>query len=333
MASSTIFAAHLLDTADRDMDAMVASGKATLATGAKEFAFLTGTRISKIGVKHIYFATPNGLPVGRLERTTPDNKRYYEADKDMVFMFTSCAIVTRARSGRGGSYDAQYQRVGKTIKGMVQSIKKNDTPITEENVTRYLCTDMHQAFYDPLSGINEASIQIQRNLLLPLVKHLLGVDKFSILQHEPQVRQAYEAYLTANKQYLEACENRQRFANGATFIGVEDGNSAIRHPGPFFICTARLKDRVKYGTRGVEFMTPLVRYETLPDEFGGIAAICKAHLPGKGEEVSPTHPFGIVRHNDHYYEDVDVIHEVSSNMRWTVIPTDIAEDAPYVYSL
>lgn len=326
MASSTIFSAHLLDTADASMEIATHLGAGRLAAGAKDFAFLTGTRISRIAQHQIDIATPNGLPLGTLTRCEPTRNAYHSNDADRHFMFTSHAIIQRERNSRGGYHDARFQRQGKTIKGIVQSMKKNDRAMTEESVTKFLCDRAYEAFAEPLSGINEASISVQRNLLLPLVKHLLGVDKFTVMQHEPQLRKAYEDFLVNNKAHAEATENMKRFANGATFIGTTE-----LAQGALFICTARLHDRTKYEGRAVEYMTPLVRHETLPEEFGGIAAIFKAHLPGINENVSTKHPFGIESYSDRYYEDVDVVYEVSPNMKWTVIPTDIAEDAKYVH--
>ena len=335
MTNSKIFAPHLLDTAEMLMEHASLAGSARLVEGARDFAFLTNSRISAIAIHRIDFATPNGLPFGKLFTNRGDATRgsYSNLDKDKQFLFTSHAIVKLKRERRGRGWgDSHVQRQAKTIKGMVQSMRKNDTKISEESITAFLCADLWQTFREPVQGVSEANLSMPRGVLLPLVRSFLNLDKFTVMQHEPQIKAAYAKFLEDNKAYATACENMMLFARGATIIGMESCNG-----GPLYIAQVRVKGRSNVaevlGKRVIEFITPLVRHEELPEEFCGKAAICKAHLPGVNQRVNAAHPFGMSVQTDHYYEDVDVLTESSSHMFWTVIPADIPEEAQSVFSV
>ena len=325
--NTNIFAAHFKDQAALDNNFSRA-----LVIGAKGLAFMTGLKISACSGNMVHYCTPNGLPVGTL--TTGRKNEYSEKAHD-IFVFRSAALVQRDRAPAGHRYSERDLREGKTIKGLVQAMKKCDKTPTEENVMNHLAGTLKDIFVSPMRSVAEARIRLDTKYQLPLVMQFLGIDKYTVMQDEGAIRRLYEQYITDNKAYIEARDNAVRLCIGSTIIGC----NRLTGAGPYIIGKARVrgvtadtKKLLDYGLT-VEFTEPMMRHEELPEEFGGIAAITKAYMEGSSSGANKSSPFGLHAHVDLYHDAVDIAQESSQYYSWVAIPTDIAEGAPVVYTI
>lgn len=283
-----------------------------------EFCYAFNARVAGGSGRKVFVHTPNGLPFGNLY--IDDTKNYSEK----VFAFQSDAIVHRNRALPGSSW-VKNVRHAKTIRGMIQTVKKNDRPVTEEIVSAWYVDGLAHAIATPFDDYRHASVprvDVPSRCLLSMVEAALGIDSYSVQQHKDVLQSVYAKYRTENADRLEAETIALRYGRGCTMIGQTNGAGSF-----YYVTQAKLLENDKgkidltnYPKAGLT--TPLKRVETMPEEFFGIAAITKAYLQGKGDvQVSDT-PFGMPWGMDKYLDDVDVVASNTSRMQWVIIPME-----------
>ena len=307
----------------RCMEALTAADpkkQADLFKFAQEFCYTFDARIERMGSGRVMVVTPNGLPIGAVHKAY-DNKR------SAVFRFTSVPIVQRDRALPGERHHEKYTRQGKTIAGLIRAIKKTDNPITETflgvAMTQGLANGITGAYARYRHGSNGTAIRVPSNLLLAMTEALLGIDTYSILQDKHHLEQAHAAYVKANADKLAAQATARRFAKGSIAVGW-----SLNKPEFFYAAEVKLAQEpgksLDLDFPHIELVTPLTRYEALPEVLGGKAIITKLYLQGIGDS-DDRNPFGVRWGTDNYHEAVDVSCEYCRNtegIQWVVIPKE-----------
>ena len=310
-----------LDTLVADAEASMASHTKDLPQFINEFCYAFNLRVTGSSGRQVFVATPNGLPVGRLYigETGP---RY--GAKERVFAFKSDIIIHRERS-LPGTYDNDI-RHAKTTRGMLQTLKKNDKPINEATVAAYYTSGMELAIatpYDDCRHTRAPIVEVPTYCLLSMVEAALGIDPYSVQRHKDILRDTYDKYLSKNANRLAAEVVAQRFGRGCHVIGHSSAGAGF-----FYVAQAKLvadaaTGKVELGNYPkAELTTPLVRVESLPEEFCGLAAITKAYMQSRPNDTSDANPFGIKMGTDTYFEDVDIVASYTQRMQWIIIPME-----------
>jgi hypothetical protein len=298
---------------------------AKLRDAAKEMCLTFNISMDHMANRAVMLVTPNGLDVGALFCVR-------NREGEDVFRFTSPALIHRERPPRGFRYGGRDLREGKTIKSLIQTIRKNDAKeITEQKVMAHWMAGLAGGLRRPNDNTRTVDINVSKNLLLPLVEAALGTDIYTVQQHKDALEQHYKDYLTRNKAALEAKENTLRFMRGC--VAICEGNNKDRDNNLYITkMRAPTMPNGQYDITGYKFetMTPLVRIKELPEEYRGKEAIVRAYLEGK-DELKRGRVFGIEAGNNEYVEDVDVVFEWSSLGQWTLIPDETfgEDDAPF----
>jgi hypothetical protein len=312
---------HTLDVLVDECEASFTAHTKDLPQFANEFCYAFNLRVAGASGRNIYVNTPNGLPVGKLY-IGESGPRY--GAKERMFAFKSSLIVQRERA-LPGTYDKDT-RHAKTIRGMLQTVKKNDKPITEDIVAAWYTDGVAAAIttpYDDYRNRSAPTISVPSQYLLPMVEAALGVDTYSVQQHKDILQKAYDKYLADNAGRIAAEATALRYGRGCTVIGQSERNQRF-----FYVAQAKLIEDTATGKvllnnyPKVQLTAPLKRVESLPEEVCGLAAITKAYMQGRPEGVSASNPFGISFGTDTYYDDVDVIASNTHRMQWIIIPTE-----------
>ena len=326
--NTALIAPYITEGQQSRLDAVITESEATLASHTKdlpqfinEFCYAFNLRVAGASGRNVFINTPNGLPVGRLYigETGP---RY--GAKERMFAFKSDIIIHRERA-LPGTYDRDT-RHAKTIRGMLQTVKKNDRPITEATLAAYYTQGIAEAITTPYDSYKHGSaptVDVPKRCILPMVEAALGVDAYSVQQHKDVLRKAYDKYIEQNADRFAAEVTALRYGRGCTIIGNSSAGAGF-----FYVAKAKLIEDVSTGKVPLdnypkaELTTPLMRVETLPEEFCGLAAITKAYMQGRPSETSDATPFGIRMGQDAYYGDVDVIASYTQRMQWIIIPVE-----------
>lgn len=325
--NTALIAPYITEGQQSRLDAIITESEATLASHTKdlpqfinEFCYAFNLRVAGASGRNVFINTPNGLPVGRLYigETGP---RY--GAKERMFAFKSDIIIHRERALPGTH--ARDTRHAKTIRGMLQTVKKNDKPINEATVSAWYMEGLAHAIatpFDDYRHVSVPSVDVPKRCILPMVEAALGIDSYSVQQHKDVLQSVYDRYRTQNADRLEAEAIALRYGRGCTMIGLTNGAGGF-----YYVTQAKLveddKGKVDLASYPKAVLTaPLKRVETMPEEFFGIAAITKAYLQGKGDvQVSDT-PFGMPWGMDKYLGDVDVVASYTSRMQWVIIPME-----------
>lgn len=294
---------------------------AALDKFAKEFCYTFNTRIEAVKNGQVFVATPNGLPVGRLFKAGKGGRNN---TSEPMFRFNGPFTVKRTRSLPGNRYDEKHVREGKTIAGLIRAIKKTDNPITEEYIagcmTAGLGKGLIEAYYRYRHGGGGVAIDIPRRLHLAMTEFILGMDAYAIQQDKAALEKAHEKYMKDNAKKFAAIETAKRFSRGAIAVAFNNRND-WQH-----CFAAEIKgDPDKLDDAKLELVTPLTRYEAMPEVLGGKAIITKLYLQGKGETLGHN-PFGVAGGTDDYNEDVDIAAVYNCpgklTMQWVIVPKE-----------
>ena len=288
---------------------------------ALDFCHAFSLRVSRCSNSAVLLETPNGLAVGKICMTR-DIRKY---DTVSLYAFESEAIVLRERSTgkvRGGN--GRYTRACNTVKALIAAVKKNDAPITEQNLAKYHTQGLISAVLHTMPASYEfaTTMRVPAVMIKPLVYAALGIDTYSVQQHRQELEQFADKYRQENAAVLANEKTAKRFAHGCTAVGIDKSWGSSR----MLFAKARVSiSPESVASDELELVTPLVNTYELPPEVMGKAAMVKAYLASKNETGENVFGIRIPYRNDEYLEDVDVIVYTASRTAWVVIP-DLHED-------
>lgn len=319
-----LYASYVKDPAL--LDATITACGEDLPSLVNEFCYAFNLRVEGTSGSSVLVATPNGLAVGSLYIGSKQvGGRYSGNPAEKMYCFLSDAIVQRSRAISGDRYGSKHIRQGKTMRGLIQTVKKNDRPITEAVMQAASTPCLARALANPYGEYRNGGVigvALPQHLWLPLVEMALGIDVYGAQREVEKLKRIHKDYRKANAKMFAAKETALRFCRGSTAIGILNTESAN---GPYLITKVKFAEdtagAINIASRTLEFLTPLVRVETLPEEFCGTAAICKVYLQGKGDRVA-ANPFGVCAGEDEYLVDVDISVDYTSNIQWVILPME-----------
>ena len=322
-----LYASHVKDPAL--LDAAIAGAAVDLPSLVNEFCYAFNLRVESANGAYVTVATPNGLTAGVLFIGSRQvGGRYSGKPAEKVYCFRSEAIVQRERGIPGNRSGSKDVRQGKTMRGLIQTVKKNDRPITELTLHAQYAHALSGALTNPYSDYRYGGaigVALPQHLWLPLVEMALGIDVYGAQREVEKLKRIHKDYIKANAKMFAAKETAMRYCRGSTAIGIGNVNKADGH---YLIAKVKFKEDdagatniCQSGADTLEFLTPLVRVETLPEEYCGTAAICKVYLQGQGGFIAPN-PFGVTAGTNKYLFDVDISLDYSNSMQWVVLPME-----------
>ena len=217
---------------------------------------------------------------------------------DTIYFYSN-PLVSKQKGSANSSSDT---RDSKKIATLIANIRKNSEIPTEECLSNTYKAGIRAAFRSIGDRYGHDHFEIEDSLALVATKVVLGIDKDVIPSNIESLQACYDKYMKKLNAVKQLESHKERFAKGATFIGVMNDNHNLEHTKVYYLIGEASFDLDK---DEVTIHGGVKRYSTLADTpLAGDAMIIRTYLDGKGspDKDNELH----IRRNDHFHHKIDV---------------------------
>jgi len=217
---------------------------------------------------------------------------------DTIYFYSS-PLVSKQKGSANSSADT---RDSKKIATLIANIRKQGEIPTEEGLSNTYKAGIRAAFRAIGERYGHDHFEIDDSLALVATKVILGIDKEIIPSNIESLQACYDKYMKKLNAVKQLESHKERFAKGATFIGVMDNNHNLKHTKVHYLVGEASFDLDK---DEVTIHGGVKRYSTLADTpLAGDAMIIRTYFDGKGQPDTDNELH--IRRNDKFHHEIDV---------------------------
>ena len=217
---------------------------------------------------------------------------------DTIYFYSN-PLVSKQKGSANSSSDT---RDSKKIATLIANIRKNSEIPNEDLLVNTYKAGLRAAFRAIGDRYRQDHFEIDDSLALIATKVVLGIDKDIIPSNIESLQACYDKYMKKLNSVKQLESHKERFAKGATFIGVMNDNHNLAHTKIYYIVGEASFDTDQ---EEVTIHGGVKRYSTLADTpLAGDAMIIRTYFDGKGspDKDNELH----IRRNDHFHHEIDV---------------------------
>lgn len=250
----------------------------------------------------VYDASHDGHHIHLVTTQNHLNAGVVWADKtgngDTIYFYSS-PLVSKQKGSANSSADT---RDSKKITTLLANIRKNSEIPTEELLVNTYKRGIRAAFRSIGQRYGHDHFEIDNSLALIATKAVLGIDTHEIPSNIESLKACYDKYMKKLNSVKQLESHKERFAKGATFIGIIDSQSSLKNAKIYYLVGDTSYDADK---DEVTIHGSVKRYSTLADTpLAADAMIIRTYFDGKGNPDNDNELH--MRRNDHYHHEIDV---------------------------
>lgn len=218
---------------------------------------------------------------------------------DMIYFYSN-PLVSKQKGSANSSADT---RDSKKIATLIANIRKHGEIPTEEGLSNTYKAGIRSAFRSIGERYGNNHFEIDDSLALIATKVVLGIDKDIIDSNIESLKACYNKYVNKLNAVKQLESHKERFAKGATFIGVMSDNHNLKYTKTYYLIGEASFDMNK---DEVTIHGGVKRYSTLADtSVAADAMIIRTYLDGKTSRSDKENELGM-NHNDEFHHEIDV---------------------------
>jgi hypothetical protein len=217
---------------------------------------------------------------------------------DTIYFYSN-PLVSKQKGSANSSADT---RDSKKIATLIANIRKQGEIPTEEGLSNTYKAGIRSAFRSIGERYGHDHFEIDDSLALIATKVVLGIDKDVIRSNIDSLQACYDKYMNKVNSVKKLESHKERFAKGATFIGVMDNTHHLAHSKIYYLVGEASFDTDK---DEVTIHGGVKRYATLADTpLAGDAMIIRTYFDGKGSPDTDNELH--IRRNDRFHHEIDI---------------------------
>ena len=216
-----------------------------------------------------------------------------------VIYFYSSPLVSKQKGSANSSADT---RDSKKIATLIANIRKHGEIPTEEGLSNTYKAGIRAAFRSIGERYGHDHFEIDDSLALIATKVVLGIDKEIIPSNIESLQACYDKYMKKLNSVKQLESDKERFAKGATFIGLMENNNDLKHTKIHYLVGDISYDIDK---DEVTIHGGVKRYSTLVDTpVAADAMIIRTYFDGKGQPDKDNELH--MRRGDRFHSEIDI---------------------------
>lgn len=217
---------------------------------------------------------------------------------DTIYFYSN-PLVSKQKGSANSSADT---RDSKKIATLIANIRKHGEIPTEEGLSNTYKAGIRSAFRSIGERYGHDHFEIDDSLALIATKVVLGIDKDIIDSNIESLKACYNKYVNKLNAVKQLESHKERFAKGATFIGVMSDNHNLEHTKVYYLIGEASYDSDK---DEVTIHGGVKRYATLSNtSVAADAMIIRTYLDGKGRPDKDNELS--MQRNDVFHHEIDV---------------------------
>jgi hypothetical protein len=217
---------------------------------------------------------------------------------DTIYFYSN-PLVSKQKGSANSSSDT---RDSKKIATLIANIRKNGEIPTEEGLSNTYKSGLRAAFRSIGERYGHDHFEIDDSLALIATKVVLGIDKEIIPSNIESLQACYDKYMKKLNSVKQLESDKERFAKGATFIGLMENNNDLKHTKIHYLVGDISYDIDK---DEVTIHGGVKRYSTLVDTpVAADAMIIRTYFDGKGQPDKDNELH--MRRGDRFHSEIDI---------------------------
>lgn len=217
---------------------------------------------------------------------------------DMIYFYSN-PLVSKQKGSANSSSDT---RDSKKIATLIANIRKHGEIPTEQGLSNTYKAGIRAAFRAIGERYGHNHFEIDDSLAFIATKVVLGIDKEIIPSNIDSLKACYDKHMKKVNSVKQLDAHKERFAKGATFIGVIDSTHNLKYTKVHYLVGDASFDTHK---DEVTIHGTVKRYSTLVDTpVAADAMIIRTYFDGKGQPDTDNELH--IRRNDKFHSEIDV---------------------------